>query len=227
MIKRYKILKPIMLSFSLARDQSDVLHAKGYLDADDATIWFMRHARLSDGLPHHQQGREETISSVAMLEWWLRDGALEEIEMVNMDVGPRTEKQDAQALTVALREANAVISDKAAAVSTARAWFEEQQKLVVERAKINALEHDNTHGAKALGERLEAVMNERDKERAVVAELIRERNLLASEAAGLHRNHKLMADQLDGYDALNDAYKRVVDHVSGMDGHVLSFVELP
>lgn len=219
MIKRYKILKPIMLSFSLARDQSDVLHAKGYLDADDATIWFVRRARLSDGLPHHQQGREETISSVAMLEWWLRDGALEEI---NMDVGPRTEKQDAQALTVALREANAVISDKAAAVerlklelATARAWFEEQQKLVVDqRAKINALEHDNTHGAKALGERLEAVMNERDKERAVVAELIRERNLLASEAAGLHRNHKLMADQLDGYDALKDAYKRVVDQLA-------------
>jgi hypothetical protein len=218
-IKRYKILKPIMLSFSLARDQSDVLHAKGYLDADDETIWFVRRARLSDGLPHHQQGREETISSVAMLEWWLRDGALEEI---NMDVGPRTEKQDAQALTVALREANAVISDKAAAVerlklelATARAWFAEQQKLVVDqRAKINALEHDNTHGAKALGERLEAVMNERDKERAVVAELIRERNLLASEAAGLHRNHKLMADQLDGYDALKDAYKRVVDQLA-------------
>ena len=34
-----------------------------------------------------------------------------------------------------------------------------------------------------------------DKERAVVAELIRERNLLASEAAGLHRNHKLTPER--------------------------------
>lgn len=69
MIKRYKIIKPIILSFTTPQDQYEsIIHPKesAYLECDGSTIWYC-----------YNDEKRETITMANAIQSWLCDGKVE------------------------------------------------------------------------------------------------------------------------------------------------------
>ena len=68
-LKRYRIVKKVVLGFNDPRDQYDILISAGELVCDGDTIWW-------DNEGYHR----ESITTVNAIDQWLEEGRIEEIQ---------------------------------------------------------------------------------------------------------------------------------------------------